>query len=135
MDLVVDANILFAALIKESTTNELLFLENLHLFTPEYILTEIENHKEEILAKTSRSPRDFSALLDIFKRKLTVIPLEELKPYVKHAEKICPDPDDLTYIALALKLKTGIWSNDRTLKEKQNDIRVYTTAELVKLFL
>ena len=45
MDLVIDANIIFAALIKESVTYHLLCRNDFHLFTPEFILTEIEKHK------------------------------------------------------------------------------------------
>ncbi len=38
MDLVVDANILFAALIKKGITSELFFEDELYLITPEFIL-------------------------------------------------------------------------------------------------
>lgn len=48
MDLVVDANIVFAALIKESRTHELIFDEKLHLFTTEFFFTEFNKHSEEI---------------------------------------------------------------------------------------
>ena len=55
MDLVVDANIIIAAIIKESTSYTLLFREDFHLYTAEYIFTEIEEHKEEILKKTKKT--------------------------------------------------------------------------------
>ena len=38
---------------------------------------------------------------------------------------------DVLYFALALKLKCGIWSNDKKLKE-QNKVKVYCTGELLK---
>ena len=38
MDLVVDANILFAALIKENITSEFLLKREFNLFAPEFIL-------------------------------------------------------------------------------------------------
>ncbi len=59
MDLVVDANIVIAVLIKEGITHSLLFREDLHLYTSEYIFEEIENHKEELLGKTKRTEQDF----------------------------------------------------------------------------
>ncbi len=65
------------------------------------------------------------------KRKITIIPLEELIDYVEEAEKITPDPKDMVYFALALKLNGVIWSNDKKLKE-QNRIKVYATHELIK---
>ena len=55
MDLVVDANIIFAALIKESKTYELIFDEKLHLFTTEFFFTEFKEHSEEIQEKTGKS--------------------------------------------------------------------------------
>ena len=55
MDLVVDANILFAALIKEDITSELIFKLRLHLFAPEFILEEFEKYKEELKNKTGRT--------------------------------------------------------------------------------
>lgn len=134
MDLVVDANEIFAALIKESKTHELIFDERLHLFTTEFFFTEFNEHSEEIQEKTEKTEEELNHLLDVLKKKIKLIPLEELLPYVDEAEEISPDPDDVAYIALALKLKCGIWSQDRKLKEKQNKVQVYTTADLVKMF-
>ena len=130
MDIVVDANVLFAALIKESFSYHLLFSDTFHLFTPEYIFTEFENHKEELLDKTERTEEEFYRVLEILKRRIVLVPLEELNEYVKEAKNITPDPDDMAYFALALKLKCPIWSNDKKLKE-QNIIKIYHTHELV----
>ena len=133
MDLVVDANVLFAVLIKDSFSARLVFNEEFHLFTPEYIFVEIEEHLEEITRKTERTIVDFYNLLEVLKRRIVLVPLEELTEYVEEAEKITPDPDDMAYIALALKLNCAIWSNDKELKEKQSMVKVYPTHELVRL--
>lgn len=55
MDLVVDANILFAALVKESRTAELLFRDDFHLYAPDFILQEFSKYEQELLEKTARS--------------------------------------------------------------------------------
>ena len=132
MDLVIDANVLFSALIKDSFTYNLLFSDALHIFTPEYIFTELEKHKDEILEKTERTTEEFFRLVETLKRRINIIPLEELIPYVEEAEKLTPDHDDMAYFALALKLNCAIWSNDKKLKE-QNKIKVYNTYELSKI--
>ena len=132
MDLVVDANVLFSVLIKDSFAYSLLFSDKFHLFTSEYIFTELEKHKEELLKKTERTDEEFFRLVETLKRRINIIPLEELVPYVEEAGKITPDPDDMAYFALALKLNCAIWSNDKKLKE-QNKIKVYNTHELSKL--
>jgi predicted nucleic acid-binding protein len=58
--------------------------------------------------------------------------LEELSEFVQEAENITPDPDDMVYFALALRMKCPIWSNDKKLKE-QEKVKVYNTHELVNL--
>ena len=118
--------------IKNSFAYTLLFRDSFHLFTPEYIFTELEKHKEEILEKTERTDEEFFRVLETLKRRIIIVPLEELIPYIKEAEKLTPDPDDITYFALALKLNCAIWSNDKKLKE-QNKIKVYNTHELSKI--
>ena len=133
MDIVIDANVLFAALIKEdSFAYSLLFSDKFHLFTPEYIFTELEKHKEEILSKTKRTTEEFFRLVETLKRRIVIVPLEELVPHIKEAEKLTPDPDDMAYFALALKLNCAIWSNDKKLKE-QDKIKIYNTHELSKI--
>lgn len=131
MDVVVDANVLFAALIKQSITEELLFANCLHLYAPEFILVEFEKHKEEILQKTERTTQEFYTLLEVFRRRITFVPLDDLVAYLEQAEQISPDPKDVTYIALALKLHISVWSNDKDFK-KQNKVKVYTTEEIMK---
>ena len=132
MDLVVDANIIIAAIIKESTSYTLLFREDFHLYTAEYIFTEIEEHKEEILKKTKKTEEDFYKLIETLKRRVILVPLEELIAYLGKAEKICPNPDDVVYFALALKLNCAVWSNDKDLK-KQDKIKIYHTHDLMKM--
>ena len=133
MDLVVDANIIFAAIIKEGKTHELLFDERLHLFTPEFFFTEFEKHSKSILKKTGKTEKDLHHLMEALEKKIVLVPLEELLPYLDEAEKICPDPDDVAYFSLALKLRCSIWSQDRALREKQDEVRVYSTEVLDRL--
>ncbi len=132
MDAVIDANILFAALIKESITIELLLNENLHAYAPEFLFEEFYAHKEEILKKTKRTQKEFEEIFAALKEIVTIIPAQEFEDYIKRAEQISPDKDDAQYFALALKLHNPIWSNDKKLKE-QKIVIIHTTPELVKL--
>ncbi len=130
MDLVVDANILFAALVKDGATIDLLLQPEIRVFAPEFLFEEIEEHKDEILEKTKRTKEEFDEVFEILKLKITVIPKEEFVGWITNASKISPDPDDIIYFALALKLDSAIWSNDRKLKD-QEVVKVYTTKELL----
>ena len=132
MELVVDANILFSALIKDSLTARLLFDDNLTLYTPDYILEEFAEHEQEILEKTHRSNKEFTEVMQMLKEIITVFPKAYYMGFMKEAEKICPDKDDIMYFALAMKLKCSIWSNDKKLKE-QDKLRVYSTQEIIHM--
>ena len=133
MDLVIDANILFAALIKRNITTELLFREHLHLYAPEFIFAEFEKYRDLLKKKTERRNEEFDEVMALFRRRITTIPLEEIRHFLKKAMRISPDFKDVPYVALALKLNVAIWSNDKELKEKQKHVRVYSTPELLNL--
>jgi len=131
MDLVVDANIIFADLIKDGNTIELLLEPNLHLFVPEFLFSEISNHKKELMKKTERSEEELNEILDILEHRMTIIPMEEFESFLNKGKEISPDPDDVPYFALALKLNIAIWSNDKKLKE-QRRVKVYSTKDILR---
>ena len=130
MQLVVDANILFAALIKDGATIEILVNSSGRLFAPEFVLEEFREHEKEILKKTKRTPEEFESIFESLNEMINVIPKEEYQEMLAAAEKIAPDPDDVPYLALALKLGIPIWSNDKELKG-QKRVKVYNTKELM----
>ena len=132
MILVVDANILFAALIKEGSTAELLISDKLQLFAPEFLFTEFVKYEELILKKTHRSREEFNQFLELLKEQITIVPKEEITPFIDKAEKNSPDPKDTIYLALAFALKSNIWSNDKKLKQDQDKITVFSTEELIE---
>ena len=133
MILVVDANILFSALIKNSLTANLLFEEGLNLCTPEFIVDEFFKYEEFLLKKTSRKKEEFIQIMHMLKDVITVVPQEEYSTCMKEAETISPDKKDMLYFALALKFRCGIWSNDKRLKN-QGTINIYSTSDVKALF-
>ena len=132
MDLIIDANIVFASLIKLSTTAEIILNENFHLFAPEYLFDEIQKYENYILDKTKRSKDEFYAFFEMLKDIITIIPVEEFKKYIKKAEEITPDIKDIYYLALALRLHCPFWSNDTKLN-KQKLVKIYSTKEILSL--
>lgn len=127
--LVIDANILFSALIKDSITAELLFDERLRLYAPEFLIDEFMKYEELILEKTRRTREDFVKIMKIIPDIIRVIPKNNYLRLISKAIKISPDENDAHYFALALKLNCGIWSNDKKLKE-QAEVKVHSTVEL-----
>jgi predicted nucleic acid-binding protein len=132
MNLVLDANILFAALIKNSTTTKLLFNSNLNLYTSKFIFEEFEKYKSLILKKTKKSEKELEIIMNILKEIICVISIDDYFDYVEKAKEISPDPKDVDYIALALKLNCSIWSNDKELKH-QNIVKIYSTKDILDI--
>ncbi len=133
MDLIVDANVLFAALIKDGVTANLMFIDRLHLYAPEYLLDEFEEYRSEILKKTHRPSDKFDEVLSEISARIHFVPINEFDSMIKAAEEISPDVDDSIYFALALKIGMPIWSNDTRLK-KQSAVRIFSTTDLVHIF-
>jgi len=130
MELVIDSNILFAALLKDSGTSDILFKHK--LYAPEFIFEEFRKYGDYLKGKTKRTEEDFNELFGLFERNVILVPKEEIVPFIEKAERISPDEKDVPYMALALKLKCGIWSNDLALK-RQKIIRVYSTEEVIRI--
>lgn len=129
MILVIDANILFSALIKNSLTAELIFEEEVMLFAPEFVVKEFLKYEEMILRKTSRTKEEFVQIMHLLKDVITLVPKEEYSKLIEEAEKFSPDEKDVMYLALALKLKCAVWSNDKKLKQ-QDKVKIYSTEDL-----
>jgi len=132
MDFVVDANILFAALIKDSVTADLFVQEEIRLFAPEFIFREFEKYHATIMAKTDRSESDFEHFMVILLKRIHVVPREEFDSHISQAKKTSPDIKDVPYFALAMKKNIPIWSNDKQL-ESQDLVVVYSTSKLIEI--
>ena len=135
MRVVLDANVLFSALILDSTTRKLILEYDGTFLFPEYIFEEAEKHKEEILQKSGMNSYEFNKLLALILRKVIIIPSEVLAPYRQEPYEIAKDIDanDMLFFACALAYKDSvIWSNDSRLK-KQSQIKVINTEEAIEL--
>lgn len=133
MILVIDANILFSILIKMGKTLDLVFNYNFEVLSPDFILEEFIEHKEEISSKSGFNYGQLLTAIILLSERIKFISLEEYKQFLPNAFEISPDKDDIDYFALALKLNCPIWSNDKKLKE-QNKVKVYSTNDLQELF-
>ncbi len=129
--LVIDANILFAALIKNSKTAELILEKQVTLFAPEFLIEEFEKYRKIILEKMHRTEDEFNRFLKILRRRIRIIKKKEIEPFIKDAIQLSPDPKDSLYFALASKLNIPIWSNDKRLKN-QNEVQILNTNELIR---
>ncbi|MEA3458209.1 MAG: PIN domain-containing protein [Candidatus Thermoplasmatota archaeon] len=136
MKIIIDSNILFSALIKNSLTRRMVLDYNGYFLFPSFIFEEMEKHKGELLKKSKMNAKDFNLLLNLLLRKVMVVPIEALFQYRKKAYEIIKDvdPDDTIFIACALAHPDSvIWSDDKKLKQ-QTHVRVINTTEMHKVF-
>jgi predicted nucleic acid-binding protein len=133
MQVITDANIIMAMLVRPGKPIDLFFNSRLSLFAPQLLFEELKSNKEEIMEKSRLNEDEFEWLYVILKHNIKIIPEEEFLKYREKADEICPDPKDIVYFALALYLNCPIWSNEKKLKE-QNEVIVYATHDLMILF-
>jgi len=142
MILIVDANIFFSALISKGKTFRIFAInsitETFELLAPEFLIEEIEEHKEEVLSKSKLSSSEMEKALKLLQKEIKFVSPSAFSEVLEEVKKISP-PDDFPYVALALKikslgLKVAIWSNDKELKEMlKNKIDVFTTTEIFEI--
>lgn len=128
MILVIDANIAFSLLKKDSFTKKLSHKYSLDLYSHKYILEELKEHSEELCRLLHISDDKFERIIEIFP-KLVDLNIKVSPQLLNRARDLLSDPDDKQYLALALKLNVPIWSNDPHFKE-QSVVKVFTTEEL-----
>jgi predicted nucleic acid-binding protein len=136
LNIVIDSNILFSALIKDSVTRGLILLYKGEFLFPSFIFEELEKHKDELLQKSKMKPEHFNVLVFLLLQKMRIVPADILQPYRKVAYETVKhiDPNDSIFIACALAYPYGIlWSDDKKLKE-QHLIPVINTKEMYLLF-
>jgi len=135
MNVVVDSNILFSALIRDSKTREILLESDNEFFFPSYVFYETEKHKKELLAKSCMDEKEFLKLFEIILSKISIINEKELQKHKNESIILTKniDVNDSLFVASCLAIsKSILWSDDKKLKNVKK-IKVLNTSEIVRL--
>ena len=132
MKITVDANVLFACLIKDSATRKLFFNPALSLFSPEFIVGEFARHLVKVRKKSGLRDEELYRLVDKVIGQLVLVPDKDLKPFLPAAASLVDDPKDWLYIACALYKNTIIRSHDLD-SGTQKRVRIISTKELMSI--
>ncbi|MBI4149505.1 PIN domain-containing protein [Candidatus Woesearchaeota archaeon] len=136
MHIIIDSNVLFSAIIKDSTTRRLILEYPDFFLFPAYIFEEMNRHKEELAAKSKMDEMEFHQLFGLMLQKMAVVPFAVSDQYHDDAQRLAKrvgSPEDVEFFACALAYPGSvIWSNDARLKN-QSQIRVISTAEAMKI--
>ncbi len=133
MKIVVDTNRIIAALVRDSTTRAILFDDNFKFVTPDFTVTEIIEHANELKPKTKLSDEDFEVLLNLLFEYVEIIPEPNYKGFIEDCKKDMSDSDDVPILACAIAVKAGgIWAHDPHFKE-QKKVKVFTNIDMLEL--
>ena len=131
MIIVVDTNIIIAALIKNSISRKILLDKEINFICPEESLIEIKNHKAEIQEKAILSDEEFEIILSIIFENITIISKEEYIQLIPETISLIDDKKDVPFLALAIAKKADyIWSEDEHFI-KQNKVKILKTKDLL----
>jgi len=138
--LIVDAEVIFASLIKRGFTLDLIKLlkeKGYKLVTPEYIFEEVRRKEKKLLKYSKLEVSKLWYVLFLTLEKITPIPKEEYEEFIEESKEISPE-EDFPYTALALMYKSlgrkpRIWSHDPEFKKMlEGKIPFVSTKELLK---
>ncbi|MBU1204154.1 MAG: hypothetical protein KKG60_03755 [Nanoarchaeota archaeon] len=137
MKIVVDANVIFSALLSKRGTFDIFFinkvLNKFEFIAPEFLLIEINKHFNEILKRSKLSSIEILGLFKFLKEELDFIPFSEFNSFLDKALDLTREHEkDVQYFSLALKTGCPIWSNEKRFK-KQSSIQILDTSEMLRL--
>ena len=134
MKILVDANIIISALIKDSKIRELLIKKRFEFVSPDFILEEIDKYKDYICEKSGLSKEEFELLITLIFENIKIIPKEEYETYLEKAKEIMKeDIKDITYVACYFALRCDyLWTNDSDF-DNNKDIKIINIKELLEL--
>jgi len=136
MTFILDSNIIISALIKDSKTREIIAKTDQKFLIPEIVIDEIRKYKGLIIEKSKMSEEDYTTVLKKLLSYIEVIPNEVTEQNLEKAIKIMADIDikDVIFIAAALSYPDSkIWSDDKHF-ERQNEVKILKTKEMVLIF-
>lgn len=142
MRLIVDANIVFSAILNTNSKIGDLLINSKPYFTfiaPDFLRNEIRKHYDKLTRISGLSPEQIQeAEFQIYK-EITFISEEQIQKFNwLAAEKLVADidPKDTHYIAYSKQFRSKIWSGDKALIKGllAKDFRSFiTTEELYQL--
>jgi len=130
----VDANIVIAAFLRDSTVRRIVTLSVLELLAPEFLRVELEDHMPQLRRRAGLSEAAASEVIERLQKYVDFLPAEAILPHWDAAANALRgvDPEDVPYVATALSVPCdGFWSDDPHLKG-QDLVRCWTTKELVE---
>jgi predicted nucleic acid-binding protein len=111
MEVVLDSNVFFRILISQGDILNILFNESLLIYAPETLLTEFNNHKKELMLKSTLSPKAFNELAFLVFDVITFVPSREYTSFIPKAKTLLGSHlKDVEFVALCLSKQSKLWT-------------------------
>ncbi|MBI4393322.1 MAG: PIN domain-containing protein [Euryarchaeota archaeon] len=133
MRLVVDSNVVFAALLRDGATRAILVDPPLGLVAPEWMLAEMRRHRRAIIERANLSGPEFNLLFLLVTDGIEIVARVDYDAFIGEATNRMRgrDPGDAPFLALALALDCdGIWTQNVRHFENTG-ARIWTTKDLL----
>ncbi len=118
---VVDTNLIFSALIsKASKIRDVLLESNMVFYAPNFLITEIYNHKEKLIKNSKLNESEFYLYFNGIIEHVKFVPSDFIGIDSRQsAYDLCKDVDikDTPFVALAIELGIKLWTGDKKLKD------------------
>jgi len=135
LSIVVDSNIIFAGLIRNSSTRAILASTDIEFVVPEWVHSELREHIGELAEKAGVPEKEMERYVEQIFQIVHTMPMEEYKDSLAEALEIMSetDPDDAPFLAVAIATGAdAIWTNDAHFLEQQR-VKVVSTRDMMKM--
>lgn len=132
--LVIDANMVIAALLKDGKARQIIVSEKFAFVSPDYLIEELDKYRKDIAEKAGVSEKGLAIVEALLLKRIKIVPYDEYRSKIGVAKGIMlKDAKDVPYAACYLALKCeGIWTNDSDF-DGNKYVKVITTAYLMSL--
>jgi predicted nucleic acid-binding protein len=142
MNLIIDTNIVFSTLLNpNSIIGDLLlnYQDSVKFYAPELLIEEIERYSDKIEKYSKLNSAQLYICKSLLIKSIQFVSEELIseeswtKAYLLTKDI---DEDDTPFVALAIQMKSKLWSGDKKLTNKllsKNSEIIYTTQELKNL--
>lgn len=130
--IVVDANILMAALLQDGLTRRLLLHPGLELYTPTTVWDEVRRNAPELIRRSRLPGTTFEALVQVLQGRLVDVEIPLLLANLAEAERRLGTKLELDapYVAACLAVDASLWTHDKLLT-KRAGVPILLTADIL----
>jgi predicted nucleic acid-binding protein len=132
MEVVIDSNKVISAVISKGIVRRIVVFSGINFYAPKVLVEEIDKHREEICRRIGLKTEFFSFIFEeLVLPRLNIVEETTYTNKILEAYAISKEFDekDTPFIALALKLKAPIWTNDKPMIEHSIKSQAYLAMD------